>query len=479
MIAAFSVCLKDSRLLIDLLKWIEFLGSCKDHVALIVADAATPFEDVLEAQTIADRVFKGCVVVTNDVSTVGWIEGPKSLFLTTAQWAQNNGQPFLLIETDAIPLKAGWLDAIAAEYAACGKPFMGHVYPSGNPSLPPWVMSGIGVYEANTYAKVKDAVQAGGNWDMAMTPVVVPEAHNTKLIHHIWGEMNNPPVFADENIPGTAQFCLKQINPEAVIFHRDKTHSIIRCLKRRDFPAAITTLPITVVFPVAQDIPLALMHARWMRQMGCKHGHRAVISFDGTINVQLLNEFKNLIEPMFASVEMFTYPTPPVRAWPQAPNWAWQHVANHMSHQDRSWLWMEADAVALVPNWLEQLQAEYEKAKHLFMGPKVKGMSHANGCMIYPHDAAIRMPKAMAATTQAWDYICAPDMMHDCHDSSHLSQHIWSIMGEDAIEVGGGQVPVNVTPERAKRWIKPGAVMIHRIKDNSLLTCLMSGSYKP
>lgn len=479
MIAAFSVCRKDSRLLIDLLKWIEFLGAQKDHIALICADAATVFDDVLEAKEIADRVFKGCKVVTNDVSVEGWTAGSKSLFLTAAKWAQNNNMPFLIMETDAIPLRKGWLDAIAMEYTACGKPFMGHVYPGGAPNLPPLVMSGIGVYAPNTYTQVQEVVTAGGNWDMAMTPVVVPQAHNTNLIHHIWGEMNNPPVFADENIPGTAQFCLKQINPEAVIFHRDKTHSIIRCIRRRDFPDTITTQPITVVFPVAQDIPLALMHARWMRQMGCKHNHHAIIAFDGTISVPMLNEFKNLIAPMFAKLDLFTYPTPPVRGWPQAPNWAWQHVANHMSYQERPWLWMEADAVALVPNWIEQLQAEYEKARHLFMGPKVKGMRHSNGCMVYPPDAANRLPSAMKATTQAWDYICSQDMMHDCHDSSHLTQHIWSIMGEDAIEVGGGQVPANVTPERAARWIKKGAVMIHRIKDQSLITCLMSGAYKP
>lgn len=479
MIAAFSVCKRDSRLLIDLLKWIEFLGPQKEHLALICADAATVFNDIIEAKEIAERVFKGCVVVTNDVSVDGWIEGPKSLFLTTAQWAQSNNMPFLLMETDAIPLKAGWLDAIAAEYETCGKPFMGHVYPSGNPALPPLVMSGIGVYAPATYTLVQEVVRAGANWDMAMTPVVVPHAHHTNLIHHIWGEMNNPPVFADENIPGTAQFCLKQINPEAVIFHRDKTHSIIRCLKRRDHPELITALPITVVFPVAQDIPLALMHARWMRQMGCKHEHKCVIAFDGTINVHLLNEFKNAIEPMFASVEMFTYPTPPIRAWPQAPNWAWQHVANHMSFQDRPWLWMEADAVALVPNWLEQLQAEYEKAKHLFMGSKVKGLGHMNGCGVYPADAANRMPIAMKCTARAWDYDCKPEMIHDCHDASHLMNHWWSVMGEEISPVGGGQIPQNITADQMRRWVTKGSVFLHRVKDFSALTHLMSGAYKP
>lgn len=481
MLATFSVCRKDSRLLIDLLNWIEVLGPCKDHIALIVADAATPFNDVLEARTIADRVFKGCEVITNDVSVDGWVEGPKSLFLNAAQWAQNAGMPFLVLETDSIPLKPGWLDAIDAEYKACGKPYMGHIYAKecDDPKIPPLMMSGIGVYPATAYQELKAVITAGENWDMAMTPAMIMQAANTNLIHHFWGEFNNPPVFGDERIERSFQFDCNHFKSGAVLFHRSKDHSLIRCLLRRDYPATISTLPITVVLPVAHDIGLAILHARWMRQMGCKHAHKTVIAFDGSINLPMLNEFKMLVEPMFASVEMFTYPTPPVKAWPQAPNWAWQHVANHMSFQDRPWLWLEADAVVLKPDWLEQLQAEYEKAKHLFMGPKVKGMSHANGCMVYPADASIRMPKAMAATNHAWDYVCSSEMMHDCHDSSHLMNHWWSVMGDEISQVGGGQVPQNITLDQAKRWLTKEAVFVHRVKDASLVSMLIQGVLKP
>lgn len=478
MLVTFSVHRADTHLLIDLLNWIEVLGPCKNHIALLVCDAATPFDDVLAARTIAERVFKGCEVITNDVSVSGWIEGPKSLFLTAAQWAQNNHLPFLVMETDSIPLKPGWADVIEAEYKACGKKFMGHVYPSGNPSLPPMVMSGIGVYSHDAYMLLHQMIREGANWDMAMTAGVIGNAHDTKLIRHLWGEMNNPPVFGDENIPGTAQFCLKQIPSDCVLWHRDKYHSLIRSLRRRDYPHTITTKPITVVFPVAQDIGLAILHAQWMHRMGFKSTHKAVISFDATIDVQKLKEFENLILGLFSSVEMFTYPTPPNRSWPQAPNWAWQHLANRMSAQEHPWLWMEADAVALVPTWLEQLQAEYDKAKHLFMGPKVKGLGHMNGVAVYPADASLRMPIAMRCTDRAWDYDCRPEMIHDCHDASHLFFHIWTVMGDEASPVGGGQLPLNITPEQASRWIPKGSVLAHRFKDFSLLTCLIHGTVK-
>jgi hypothetical protein len=479
MLITISACQKDAHLLIDLLKWIELLGRCDNHIALLVFDSATPFDDVLAAREIAERISKGVEVVTNDVSVLGWVEGPKSLFLNAAQWAQNNKMDFLVMETDSVPIATGWCDVIESEYKKCGRKFMGHVYASGNPSLPPMVMSGIGVYAHDSYTLLHQMIREGANWDMAMTPGVINEAHDTQLIRHLWGEMNNPPVFGDENIPGTAQFCLKQIPSECVLWHRSKDHSLIRSLRRRDYPHTITTKPITVVFPVAQDIGLAILHAQWMHQMGFKSTHKAIISFDATVDVIKLKEFENLITPLFSNVELFTYPTPPNRGWPYAPNWAWQHLANHMSQQDRPWLWSEADSVFLVATALDQIQTEYEKSKHLFMGPKVKGMGHFNGGMIYPPDAAIRMPMAMRCTDLAWDYVTRQEMAHDAHDASHLMQHVWSIMGEDAVEVGGGQVPSNVTLERANRWIRKGAVMIHRIKDTSLLTLLMHGIYKP
>lgn len=234
MLATFSVCRKDSRLLIDLLNWIEVLGPQRDHVALLVCDAATPFDDVIEARTIADRIFKGTEVITNDVSVDGWVEGPKSLFLTAAQWAQNNGVPFLQIDSDAIPLKAGWLDEIDAAYKACGKPYMGHLFKSEQEGLPPMLMSPIAVYPPTAYAELKDIVSKPlHHWDVEMAPVVVPQCADTGLIHHIFGEMDNPPTFAEKAVFGTAVFQPEQIKKSAVIFHRNKDGTLIDLLRQR------------------------------------------------------------------------------------------------------------------------------------------------------------------------------------------------------------------------------------------------------
>lgn len=234
MLVVFTVCAKDVQLLHDLLNWIEVLGPCKDHIALICADAATPFNDVMQAKEIAERIFKGVQVVTNDVSVVGWIEGPKSLFLTASAWAKHANMPFLQMDSDAIPLKTGWLDVIEAGYRAQGNPYMGHLFNCDQPGLPPLLMSPIAVYPAKAHDELKNVISKPGfHWDVEMTPIVVTQCADLGLIHHLFGEMGNPPTFAEQAVFGTAVFQPEQIKKTAVIFHRNKDGTLIDLLRKR------------------------------------------------------------------------------------------------------------------------------------------------------------------------------------------------------------------------------------------------------
>lgn len=478
MLVAFSVFEKDVDALQRLLKWCGHLGPYPEHSAVIVCDAATPFDKAITCLKLAKSMFKTAAIITNGQSVIGWVEGPKSLFITTAKHAAGWGLPFLLMETDSIPLKRGWLDQISVEFSACGRPFMGHVYECHQVGLPSHLMSGIGVYAPDIVEAIP-AIEAGANWDVAMTDYVLPRAHHTKLIHHLWGEPHRSPSFARKAIPPDV-FGIDQLPPEAVIWHRDKTQSLIRLLERQMFPAEVKTEQIVACFNVhAGDIGLAVHHSNWLRTMGRFGSHKAIICHDPSCPVLPLNALEQNLRFCFERVETFVYQRPPLPSYPHAANWAWQSIALHMTNQTAPWLFFEADAVVLRRDWLERLQAEYDDCCKSWMGPHVKGMAHANGSMIYPADAAHRMGTAMACTDQAWDYHAASDYMADCHDCSHLLQHVWSIVGEDACEVGGGQIPANVTLDRARRWVKPGAVCIHRIKDVSLVNLLLSGEFRP
>lgn len=482
MIIAFTTYQGDVDRLIEQLHWCEKLGEQKDHDALIVADCGTDASKVQEARNIARRVFKSAIIVTNEKHTAGWVEGPRSLFVAASKYAANSGQPFLLMEPDAIPLKSGWLDTLAEAYERSGAQYMGHVYACNLPGSPESIMSGIGVYPPSVY-ELALKLCANQAWDVELAPALFGVARNTPLIFHFWGEKNRPPTFANEGVEGTEVFGLSRLPKYAVIFHRNKDGTLIHQLHRKLFPDEKRRPPITVVFPVCnRDIGLANRHAQWLRilQRGEQWTtHRALIAFDKSINMMALTVFQNHLREVFSDVQQFCYPEPAFPGWPAAPNWAFQHTAMHMAQQPRPWLWLEADAVVLDRAWLHKLQAEYEDCGRPFMGPHVQGMHHSNGVMVYPHDTPSRIPSAMRCIERAWDYECAGEMMPHCHNASRLLQHVWTIFGEQTSEVGGGQEPAGVTVDRARRWIRPGAVIIHRIKDDSLLQLLMRKEFTP
>lgn len=455
-----------------LLGWIADLGGCANHDCLLIADQKVDWRDAMKCKELAELSFKTVNIISNEDAAVGWKAGSTSMFKAAAIYALNHNCPFYFNEPDAIPLRHGWLDTIENEYKTCGKPFMGALVGHETPNLPNPILEGCSVYPADTWAKIAAAWNPSESWVLACAHIFTPQAHGSNLFHSLWGEMNNPPVFAEKNIPGTNVLCLKNIRPEAAVFHRSKGGSLIRLLQK----TRGISKPIVVVFPVCPgDMHLALHHAKWLQSMKRKWGHRAVISFDTSINLIHLTEFRNILLECFDSVETFKYPIPPVGGWPHAPNWAWQRTADHMSYQDNAWLWMEADAVALVPDWLERIDDEYQGCGKSWMGSIVKDMGHMNGVGIYPSDAALRMPLAMRSTNLAWDYVCKPEIIHDAHNASHVMGHIWTIANGEAIETGGGELPNRVSIEQAQRWVKPHWSIVHRIKSLDLINLLMGG----
>lgn len=488
MICVLPCCLHDASDMVRLLKWIALLGPCKNHDALIVTDASVPATRALELKELADCIFKEVRLTTNEKPTSGWPNGCNSLFHAAAKFVyqQLDSNPtnefrllssWLWLEPDAIPLKQGWLDFIDTEWKHnVSHRYMGHIYANHDPKFPKQIMSGVAVYPWDAYKDFEDRILLSPMaWDLDLAHLMVGNGVHTPLIHHLWGEHNNPPVFSETGHPGTNVMCVEQLPKEAVIFHRNKDHSLIRILKRRMFPESKPDKEIVVVFPVHQgDINQAIHHARWLVKLGRKYDRRAVVAFDRTCNLVAVQQLRAQLEQVFTKLDNFMYPTPPLIAYPHAANWAWQHVAVHMSQQDNPWLWMEADAIALKGEWIEALEFEYERGGKPFMGPKVKGMAHFNGGTIYPSDTPSRLQAAFRCTDQAWDYMSGPEMLPQGHDASALMQHCWSRIGDDISEVGGGNIPQGCTPALFEKWVKPTAVMFHRMKDSSMLDILMS-----
>ncbi len=457
MICVIAFCKSDISCTLRLLNWIRTLGGCKNHDVLLVADCGLQWTDALEALKLAKLTFKAARLIPTEKSCdFPWPVSANLMFMTAARAAT---EPFLWLEPDAIPLKPKWLEAIDAAYQKCCQPFMGSIMESVEAALPKHYLSGIAVYPTNAAEIIKPTLK-GNAWDMDSAHVVMPQAAHTDLIHNLWGESGKPPTFAKDNIPGTNVFSLKQIKPEAVLFHRNKDGSLISLLSGNENQ-------LLVVIPFCgKDVSITMKNLQWMEHLGGAKGFDLLLIHDQTVNY-LIKEIDEVAARCFRTVQRFKYNCS-VQGWPQAPNFAFRTTAHHMTGLGRPWLWLEPDAVPLKKEWLSALQREYVRHNKPFMGPIVPNMGHMNGVGIYPSNTPSLIPRAMRSSNTAWDSDMRDEMINKCHNASHLIQHCWGIVNGCA-HPHGGELPHFKNAQDLKRWLLPSAVLFHRCKDGSLI----------
>lgn len=122
------------------------------------------------------------------------------------------GQPFIWLEHDSIPLRAGWAQALSHAYAACGKPYL----LTSDSHSPHDLVGGIGVYGPDTTWQIPtDYVQHG--WDLWMMRHLRPLVATTPLIQHSYGCYNADHICTRAHtFPRDAHL----LRPDAVVFHR-------------------------------------------------------------------------------------------------------------------------------------------------------------------------------------------------------------------------------------------------------------------
>jgi hypothetical protein len=138
-----------------------------------------------------------------------------------------------------------------------------------------------------------------------------------------------------------------------------------------------------------------------------------------------------------------------------------------------SWFWFEADAVALRPDWLDQLEQEYAFGGKLFMGSVVGDfdglqMGHINGTAVYPYNALSYFPKALTNIGYPWDAGMRDEMIHLAHRANHLIQHCGAVM-DGCCKPANGPQAVFRNQEDVTRLVYPTAVFFHPSKDGSLI----------
>lgn len=234
MLCVIPVCTKDLEIAKLLLGWIGQLGGMQSHTALLIKSASLPDAAFSDLFTRAQGAGFAKVFTERQSSTqwdrLGWPWGPNDMFGLAVEWVQRNAQrPFLWLEPDAIPLKAGWLACLETEYNRHAKPYMGTLGPveGGGRHL-----TGVAVYPAAPMRYNKRSAQANRFYprlpfDIVDARYTLAHAALTPLIQHVWSD--NPP----ENKPWTFPNAdsLKRISPDAVLFHRCKDGSLIRQLQ--------------------------------------------------------------------------------------------------------------------------------------------------------------------------------------------------------------------------------------------------------
>ena len=457
----------DADQALALLEFIGQLGGCQEYNCLIVVDAAVDWAKAVDALTLANRAFRSAAIIPTDKPITGWPDGANALWRVAAKHCKEKVSDWLWIEPDAIPLKRGWL--ISIDKMRKGSRYFGQLYMYREQAMK--VMSGIAVYPPYAIDLIGPCIEAHPNkaWDVSSAEAVIPLATHTKLIHHFYGEKDLAPTFVENRTSETPRnaFTLDQIPDEAVIYHRNKDGTLMELLRKK-FNLTISDNFVVVLPFCTLDVLQLIKNLGWMKTLGTAKTHDCLLSFDATTNKITVQQVNALAKEVFCNVHQTSYRVPHGTNFPQTA--AWQHAARVMQKLDRSWLWMEADAIPLKKQWLSVLQNVYDNCRMPFAGPIVDKGMHMNGTpSIFPANTPDLLPRTMSHTNNAFDVEYKDEMEGKVRDIGHIAFCAWGIKNGhlNALE---GEAP-NFPPgsNHLINQIPKTAVVFHRDKSGSLI----------
>lgn len=218
---------KDWAQAVKLYAWIaELDASHEGHECLLMASENMEKSKIASVETEARKSFSKVYSVRSTTRDErGWPYSCNTLFRTAVKHIERTmPQPFWWNEPDCIPVKSKWLDDLAADYELGGRPFMGVVY-----QKPFAHLAGCAVYPANICQYNPDCLKEDRlAWDVVAPEKTIPHVYETELFQHEWGNIKN-------NIAPTFPTLrsLDLLNPNAVVFHRNKDGTLIDRLREK------------------------------------------------------------------------------------------------------------------------------------------------------------------------------------------------------------------------------------------------------
>lgn len=133
------------------------------------------------------------------------------------------------------------------------------------------------------------------------------------------------------------------------------------------------------------------------------------------------------------------------------------------NHPERAMLFVEADAIPMRWDWLEQIAAEYRGCGQPFMGDVVIcERPHMTGNAVY-HPKWRTIAPSLARLPGpdyewGWDSMCCDDTLTRAHRATTIQQ-VW-------------RPPLPITEAWASANIRSGVALFHQVKDGSLIDVL-------
>lgn len=175
------------------------------------------------------------------------------------------GRPFCWLEPDSIPLQVGWLAKLEEVYVEMGKEILISTGGTHRDDL----VGGIGIYGPNAHWLFPKRIESGAGFDGWMLRHLSPLIARTPAIQHSYGDYGSLGV-KDWRFPKNKSI----IDPQAVIFHRDKHQDLIGWR-----PTPIHPVTTGNVFHHTGDLGDIIAALPTIRQLG---GGKLLISNEAT-----------------------------------------------------------------------------------------------------------------------------------------------------------------------------------------------------
>jgi FkbM family methyltransferase len=225
---------------------------------------------------------------------------------------------------------------------------------------------------------------------------------------------------------------------------------------------------MTVVFPFSTiDQDLALKNAKWIRELGGCKGHQVLVIHDKRCVPEIVLETCTVLGQCFDQATRLTAGAE-IDGWPEGANYFFRIAASWVEQQGGRcpyYMWLEPDAIPLREGWLDQIVAEYLRAKRPFMGDRVQVGDiplHMSGVGIYPSPLHRFSGEAYRAAEIAFD-MAGKDQIVPQAFFTKLIEHAW-------------KHPGFTMKDELRTQIRPEAVLFHASKDGSLIDILRDSS---